>query len=62
VPFVVIPPSLELSADFLVRRIFHRSPRGKTTEGGETMMIATLLIATASLAAMLGGFVVMIRD
>jgi hypothetical protein len=38
------------------------SPPDKTTKGGENMMIATLLIGTASLAAMFAGFVVMIRD
>jgi hypothetical protein len=38
------------------------SPRDKTTKGGENMMIATLLIGTASLAAMVAGYVVMIRD
>lgn len=42
--------------------IFARSPRNKPTEGGEPMMIATLLIGTASLAAMVAGYVVMIRD
>lgn len=42
--------------------IFSRSPRNKPTEGGEHMMIATLLIGTASLAAMVAGYVVMIRD
>jgi hypothetical protein len=41
---------------------FSRSPRNKPTEGGEPMMIATLLIGTASLAAMVIGYVVMIRD
>jgi|SanBayMetagenome_1026888.scaffolds.fasta_scaffold91321_1 hypothetical protein len=41
---------------------FFRSPRNKPTEGGEPMMIATLLIGTASLAAMVTGYVVMIRD
>ena len=39
-----------------------RSPRNQPTEGGELMMIATLLIGTASLAAMVTGYVVMIRD
>jgi hypothetical protein len=38
------------------------SPPDKTTKGGENMMIATLLIGTASLAAMVAGYVVMIRD
>lgn len=38
------------------------SPRNKPTEGGEPMMIATLLIGTASLAAMVTGYVVMIRN
>jgi hypothetical protein len=61
-PFRFIPRSLGGSADFPIRLIFHRSPRDKTTEGGETMMIATVLIAAASLAAMLSGFVAMIRD
>jgi hypothetical protein len=41
---------------------FSSSPRSKTTEGGEPMMIATLLIGTVSLVAMVTGFVVMIRD
>ena len=39
-----------------------RSPRNKPTEGGEPMMIATILIGAASLAAMVAGYVVMIRD
>jgi hypothetical protein len=39
-----------------------RSPQNMNKEGGEPMMIATLLIGTASLAAMVTGFVVMIRD
>jgi hypothetical protein len=43
-------------------KFFSRSPRSKTTEGGELMMIVTLLIGTASLAAMVSGFVVMARD
>jgi hypothetical protein len=38
------------------------SPRNRKTEGGEPMMIATLLIGTASLAAMVTGYVVMVRD
>jgi hypothetical protein len=45
-----------------VAKFFSSSPRSKTTEGGELMMIVTLLIGTASLAAMVTGFVVMIRD
>jgi hypothetical protein len=44
------------------RIFFPRSPRGQTTEGGESMMIATLLIGAASLSAMMAGFVVMVRD
>ncbi len=44
-------------------RIFlPRSPRSMNNQGGELMMIVTLLIGTASLAAMVTGFVVMIRD
>jgi hypothetical protein len=39
-----------------------RSPRNQPTEGGELMMIATLFIGAASLAAMVTGYVVMIRD
>lgn len=40
-----------------------RSPRNGKTEGGEPMMIATLLIGTASLAAMAAGYVAMVmRD
>ena len=46
----------------IARAIFSRLSRNKTTEGGEPMMIATLLIGTASLAAMVAGYVVMIRD
>ena len=38
-----------------------RSPRNKTTQGGEPMMIATLLIGTASLVAMVTGYVAMVR-
>jgi hypothetical protein len=38
------------------------SPPDKPTEGGEPMMIATILIGAASLAAMVAGYVVMIRD
>ncbi len=38
------------------------SPRNKPTEGGESMMIATLLIGAASLAGMVTGYVVMVRD
>ena len=41
---------------------FSSLPRNKPTEGGEPMMIAALLIGTASLAAMVTGYVVMIRD
>lgn len=41
---------------------FPRSPRNGKTEGGEPMMIATLLIGAASLAAMVTGYVVMVRD
>ena len=41
---------------------FFRSPRNKPTKGGEPMMIATILIGAASLAAMVAGYVVMIRD
>jgi hypothetical protein len=39
-----------------------RSPRNRTTQGGEPMMIATLLIGAASLAGMVTGYVVMVRD
>jgi hypothetical protein len=39
-----------------------RSPRNKTTKGGEPMMIATLLIGAASLAGMVTGYAVMVRD
>ena len=39
-----------------------RSPRSKPTEGSEPMVIATILIGAASLAAMVAGYVVMIRD
>jgi hypothetical protein len=41
---------------------FSCSPRNKPTEGGESMMIATLLIGAASLAGMVTGYVVMVRD
>ena len=41
---------------------FFRSPRNKPTKGGEHMMTLTLMIGTASLAAMVAGYVVMIRD
>ena len=39
-----------------------RSPRNQPTKGGELMMIATLFIGAASLAALVTGYVVMIRD
>lgn len=42
--------------------IFFSSPRNATTEGGEHMMIATLLIGAWSLAAMVTGYIVMVRD
>jgi hypothetical protein len=45
-----------------IRPFFFRSPRSTTTKGGEHMMIATLLIGTTSLVAMVTGFIVMIRD
>jgi len=32
------------------------------TQGGEPMMLATVLIGIASLAAMVAGYVVMVRD
>ena len=45
-----------------IRPFFCRSPRSTTTKGGGHMMIATLLIGTMSLVAMVTGFIVMIRD
>jgi hypothetical protein len=39
-----------------------RSPRNQTTQGGEPMMIATLLIGAASLAGMVTGYIAMVRD
>lgn len=42
--------------------IIFSSPRNTTTEGGEHMMIATLLIGAWSLAAMVTGYIVMVRD
>jgi hypothetical protein len=55
-------PLLVVFAETSIRPFFSRSPRSATTQGGEHMMIATLLIGTASLAAMVAGYVVMIRD
>ena len=55
-------PLLDVLAETIIRPFFCRSPRSTTTKGGEHMMIATLLIGTTSLVAMVTGFVVMIRD
>ena len=55
-------PLFEVVADPSSRPFFCRSPRSTTTKGGEYMMIATLLIGTMSLVAMVTGFIVMIRD
>lgn len=55
-------PLLEVLAETSIRPFFCRSPRSTTTKGGEHMMIATLLIGTTSLVAMVTGFIVMIRD
>ena len=55
-------PLLVDFAETSIRPFFCRSPRSTTPKGGEHMMIATLLIGTTSLVAMVTGFIVMIRD
>lgn len=54
-------PSRSFSGRLLLAPFFSCSPRSKTTKGGEPMMIATLMIGTAALAAMVAGYVAMVR-
>lgn len=55
-------PLFDVVAGHSIRPFFCRSPRSTTTKRGEHMMIATLLIGTMSLVAMVTRFIVMIRD